>query len=371
MKVINSGNTFEIFYDSVRTYDQFPSQTYVVRFSKFKGFYLEKYLDMEIKEDKIYGVHTEKVNKVLSSFAKFNRSLGVILSGNKGIGKSLFAKMLSIEAVNKGIPLIVVDTYIPGIASYLESIDQEVMVLFDEFDKTFGEVQAQDGEASPQSTLLSLFDGVSGGKKLFVITCNQINKLNDYLINRPGRFHYHFRFDYPTANEVREYLEDKLDEQYYNQIDDVISFARKINLNYDCLRAIAFEINTGIAFKDAIKDLNIINVEHEEYNVVLHYSNGLIASAKGVRIDMFDDCEEEVYLNSNNGWNFVDVTFNPADAVFDTTRLTNVVYPDKLTLTYPNSKDEEFQALITQAKNSTVECLTISHKPSRSMHYAL
>lgn len=48
-----------------------------------------------------------------------------------------------------GIPLIVVDKFIPGIASYIESIDQEVMVLFDEFDKTFGEVEAADGEASP------------------------------------------------------------------------------------------------------------------------------------------------------------------------------------------------------------------------------
>lgn len=42
--------------------------------------------------------------------------------------------------------------------NYLESINQEVMVLFDEFDKTFGEVRQSDGEASPQAHLLSLFD---------------------------------------------------------------------------------------------------------------------------------------------------------------------------------------------------------------------
>ena len=33
-----------------------------------------------------------KANKVLKSFALFKRSMGVILSGDKGIGKSLFAR---------------------------------------------------------------------------------------------------------------------------------------------------------------------------------------------------------------------------------------------------------------------------------------
>ena len=138
MKAISSGNTYEIFDDSLRTFDRLPTQTYVVRFSKNRGFFLEKYVDIEITENKIYGAHLDKVNKVLRSFESTNRSLGVILSGDKGIGKSLFAKLLAIEAMRRDIPLIVVDTFVPGIASYLESIEQEVMVLFDEFDKTFG-----------------------------------------------------------------------------------------------------------------------------------------------------------------------------------------------------------------------------------------
>ena len=49
------------------------------------------------------------------------------------------------------MPLIIIDTYIQGIASYIESIEQEVMVLFDEFDKTFGEVKSENGNARPQT----------------------------------------------------------------------------------------------------------------------------------------------------------------------------------------------------------------------------
>ena len=63
-----------------------------------------------------------KVAKVLKAFPKAEKNLGVILSGNKGIGKSLFAKTLAVEATKVGLPVIIVDTYIPGIASFIEEI---------------------------------------------------------------------------------------------------------------------------------------------------------------------------------------------------------------------------------------------------------
>lgn len=369
MKAIATGNIYEIFDNSLRTFDQLPPQTYVVRFSKNRGFFLERYVEIEINEDKIYGVHLEKVNKVLDSFGEFKRNLGVILSGDKGIGKSLFAKLLAVEAIKRNIPLIVVDTYIPGISSYLESIEQEVMVLFDEFDKTFGEVHQNDGEASPQAQLLGLFDGVSGGKKLFVITCNELRKLNDYLINRPGRFHYHFRFEYPSAKEISEYLTDKLSEKYYEEIDSVIAFSKKISLNYDCLRAIAFELNSGVTFKDAIGDLNIINTESERYTVTLHYENGLTASAKGVYVDLFsgDDDEETLYLSDSKGRNFVDVSFNISDCRFDTKRMMNVIDGEDVRPVYDS--DDEYKDIVTQAKSSSIEYLSFSRQKNKNIHY--
>ena len=91
-------------------------------------------------------------------------------------------------------------------------------------------------------------DGMSGGKKLFVITCNSLHKLSEFLINRPGRFHYHFRFDYPNADEIREYMTDKIPTEMHGEIDAVIAFAARVRLNYDCLRAIAFELSTGLSF---------------------------------------------------------------------------------------------------------------------------
>ena len=185
MKTIQTGHTFKIYDNSMITHNQLPVQAYLCCFSQSNGFYLQKYSDIVVNE-KIYGIHSKKANKVLDAFHNFNRNLGVILSGDKGIGKSLFSKVLAVKAINEGYPLIIVNTYIPGIADFLDSIEQEVVILFDEFDKTFG----GDSQNKPQNEMLTLFDGIAQGKKLFIVTCNELYAMSNYLINRPGRFHY-------------------------------------------------------------------------------------------------------------------------------------------------------------------------------------
>lgn len=84
MRAINTGNNFKIYDDSMQIYTQLPPQSYQVCFNPNSGFSLEKYAEIKVNE-KIYGVHLSKVQKVLRSYAKFDRNLGVILSGDKGI----------------------------------------------------------------------------------------------------------------------------------------------------------------------------------------------------------------------------------------------------------------------------------------------
>lgn len=298
MHIVESGKRYRIFNNAITTYDQLPPKTYRVDYDpETRIFSLLETHDFEIPETKIYGQHLDKVKKVLNSMDKMNRNLGVILSGDKGIEKSLFSKCLGLKARKKGIPVILVNEYHEGIANFLEEIEQTVMILFDEYDKTFDEKKH-----NCQAEMLSLFDGVSAGKKLFVITCNEIQSLSQYLINRPGRFHYHFRFLYPTADEIRDYMEDKLDKQYYDEIENVIAFSVRMNLNYDCLRSIAFELNNGLKFQQAINDLNIIRIsQYKNIKIIVEFENQATLSGKIKEWQLYDNTitDMSIYLPDN------------------------------------------------------------------------
>lgn len=364
MKVVSVGNEYRIYDDTLKTMEKFPAMNYIVRFSQDSGFYLEKYSEIEINE-KVYGIHTNKVNKVIKNFKRINKNLGVILSGEKGIGKSLFAKMLSIKSIEEDMPVIIVDKYIPGIANYIDSIDQKVMVLFDEFDKTFGFTE-KDGELNPQTELLTLFDGISQGKKLFVITCNRIDSLNSYLINRPGRFHYHFRFEYPKSEDIREYLEDKLEATYYSEIDKVVEFSKRVNLNFDCLRSIAFELNTGETFEEAIKDLNIVNINKEPYRLVLHFTDGsFLKSNREVYLDLFSEDQDEIcYFYNRHGDYVGNVAFNTSDIIFNTQNFKNIVKGEYLKMGLDDDVKKDYE-------NLKIDRLEINKIKSKSIHYTV
>lgn len=367
MKAINIGTRYEIYPDSLKAYDTLPAKTYTVRFAQMSGFYLEERTDLAVKE-KVYGVHTKKADKVLNSFTLFERNMGVILSGAKGIGKSLFARYLCEQAIADGYPVIIVDQFIPGIAAYIESIDQEAVFLFDEFDKTFSDIRAGEDETNPQARLLSLFDGTAQGKKLFIITCNNLRHLNDYLVNRPGRFHYHFRFDYPNPEEILAYLTDKLGSQYQAEIEKVVLFSKKVSLNYDCLRAIAFELSLGESFEAAIQDLNIINTNTEIYNITLHFKGGITMSAKNERLDLFNrDSKAHVYLQNAKGQTGINIEFNPSDCIYDPCRGTMTLPGDCIAL---KSESGPFgDAKPIEAEMLVPDYLTITHAESRNIHY--
>lgn len=378
MKVINTGHNYRIHDDSMRTFNELPSQVYNVCFDEQRGWSLQKYSDdIELKE-KVYGVHTEKVNKVLNSFSQFNRNLGIILSGDKGIGKSLFSKILAQNAIAAGYPLIVVNNYIPGIASFIDSINQECIILFDEFDKTFSAFKGHD----PQAEMLTLFDGVSQGKKLFVITCNSLIGLNDFLVNRPGRFHYHFRFEYPSDCEITEYMKDKLNEKYWGEIPKVVNFSKKVALNYDCLRAISFELNNGLSFTEAIKDLNIINLNAERYLITAHFTDGSVLEGRsdGESIDMFSSEKDYVYLYTDKGHNYCDLTFIPMLAKYDIDKHCLVLSGENASLLWQHS-DEDIEHWSDEIKtkradflnwrNKKLDYVTFNRKYEKQLHYTV
>ena len=347
MNVVHSGSTYQIYGESLQTYKQLPLGTYEVGFSKMTGFFLTAHSDLTVNEEKIYGSTPTKVEKVLRSFQLVDRNFGVILSGRKGIGKSLFARQLAIRAKEYNLPLLIVPCYIPGIADFISSVQQEVIVLFDEFEKTFG---SHDG-CDPQEEMLSLFDGIDNGKKLFIITCNEVHKLNSYLINRPGRFHYHFTLGNPNAQEIKEYMTDKLKPEYHNIIDKLIGFSMNVDLTYDVLRAIAFEINNGYSFSETLMDLNISKESTPYYTIRAEFNDGSCRTYTHFRMNMFSAEPVSVWLKSKSGRSEEDIriSFSPTDIIIDMNSGEMVLDPE-LAEFYVDEDDYDFDNATEKAK---------------------
>lgn len=321
MNIVNAGSRYLVYGEDVKTYHELPVGTYEVNFNQMQGYSLAIRPNLLVKEDKVYGASIRKVEKVLDAFERTNRNLGVILSGKKGIGKSLFARILASEANKAGLPLINVSTYTPGIANFLGSIDQKVVVLFDEFEKTFSNDRE---DCNPQEEMLPLFDGIDSGKKLFVVTCNDVYRLNDFLVNRPGRFHYHFALRAPSADEIIEYLEDKLLPQYKNVIKDVVSVSIYTEITYDSLRAIVFELNNGYSLKETLEDLNIAKSNDSKFDIFITFNDGTIAQASSHEVNFAYDETDAASFSYNGKRNVGRLYFNPNDIIFDLTQ--SIIY---------------------------------------------
>lgn len=328
MKVIQTGLNYNLCDDTMVVLDNLPPKTYSLRFGKQSGFFLWQMEDLKVKE-KIYGTHSKRVDKVLNSFSLFSRNLGVLLSGDKGIGKSVFTKLLAEEAMKTGYPVIIVDSFyddLSNLSNFINEIQQEAMIIFDEFDKNFRRLDEQ-------NKLLSLFDGLSQGKKLFCISCNNLGNISNFLLDRPGRFHYHFRFLYPTMEEAEEYLKDNVKEEYWDELSKVLNCVDRLNINYDCLRAIAFELNTGISFQEAIPDLNMSILDREdEYKLELILSSGETLYIEEY-LNLFSSEKRECIFNrlkkENKGSQYW-ISFTP----FKVKRKNNYLLVEEFTLVY-------------------------------------
>lgn len=303
--------------------DTLAPQIYKIAFRQFQGMYLETYIPQFKIDEKLYGESNNYITNIVNGYTHSSRNMGVIFSGDKGLGKTLTAKFLCNILISKGYPVILCNTYMQGIPDFIAKIEQPCVVLFDEFDKIFTAILNDGNETDkPQETFLSLFDGTDVGNKLFIITCNDIYKLNSYFINRPGRFHYHIRFDYPQRQYIEEYLNDNVLSQYASEIQSVLSFCNRKPLNFDCLRAIIFELNMGHKFKDIIDILNILDNETYTYILTLTFNNGE-TSTRIYHLNLYN--ENSAYDYEDGEWIN---NFNPC-SLTDNCSFAIYVYPSR------------------------------------------
>lgn len=248
---LKSGTRFNVSTQAAMDlHETLPLGTYTIKFDRMNEvFYLEEIEGFEVK-GKIYGDTAQVSTRILNTFTDRPHSTGVMLAGEKGSGKTLQAKKLSVDARAQGIPTIVINQPWSGeqFNGFMQMIEQPVVVIFDEFEKVY--------EPDKQEQLLTLLDGVYPSKKLFIITCNDNYRVNQHMKNRPGRLYY--RLDYKGLDHafIAEYCEDNLLDK--TRIESVCRLGAMFSqFNFDILKAVVEEMNRyGETAQDVMKMLN-------------------------------------------------------------------------------------------------------------------
>jgi hypothetical protein len=268
-------------------HEKLPPGNYVIKRSKVGLFFSKYEQEFEIPA-KIYGDTEAKADRIIATFFDRSNSTGVLLSGEKGSGKTMLGKLISKKlAEEHDVPTIFVTQPWTG-DSFLEligNLNQPAVVFFDEFEKVYDGEPCEEFGSHDQSAILTLLDGIFTTQKLFILTCNDRFEIDSHMLNRPGRLYYAFDFGGVSEEFIREYCSDNLIGTNVEGVVKVASLFRRFN--FDMLKAIVEEMNRfGETAREALGYLNI-NPEHDlsQYTIKL-YPAGLGQAVKSVTPEM-------------------------------------------------------------------------------------
>lgn len=279
---LKQGNTYRVSKkEALDIQEKLPAGNYVIKKDEMSGQLFLEAIDRFEFKGKVYGDTLKRANRILHSFEDRPAATGVMLTGEKGSGKTLLAKMLSIKGYEKDIPTIVINQPWCGeqFNAFIQSIEQPVIVVFDEFEKVYDE--------DDQSLMLTLLDGVYPTKKLFVLTCNDKWRVNQHMRNRPGRIFYSLEYKGLDADFIREYCQDNLETKEH--IDRIVVIAGTFGeFNFDMLKALVEEMNRfGETPQEAMQMLNA----KPEYSDEGRYKIKLLLNGEEIGEANMDDKE--------------------------------------------------------------------------------
>lgn len=152
------------------------------------------------------------IKRVLHSYNNDTKNTtGILLTGDKGSGKTVTAKVIAQKA---NLPIVVIhsETLLTELNDFFKSFDDPVCILFDEVDKNFA-----------TRDLLTFLDGIQKtAKKLVVMTANDSNRIDEFLKNRCSRIRYYRNYD--ILEDAKEYAEMIAKDRGLENIEEVVNF---------------------------------------------------------------------------------------------------------------------------------------------------
>jgi len=230
--------------------DELPVATYALKIDVTGKLFLEQIEDFKMPE-KLFGTVGNTAERVLNTYKDRTGVTGMLLTGEKGSGKTLLGKKVALDLMAQGQPVIVVNIPISGdtFGIFLQKLGKPVTLFFDEFEKTYGREEHQNG-------LLTILDGVYPIKMLAILTSNDSSKMISPLLDRPGRVYYKIDYKGLEYAFIMEYAAEKLRNK--DHLAELGRLATMADLNFDQLQALIEEMNRyDESVKDAVQLLNI------------------------------------------------------------------------------------------------------------------
>lgn len=229
-----------------------PAGVYTVKFNPQSGFYFEA-VDPMTMPSKMYGETTDRAKRVLNTYLeRRGKNTGVLLTGNKGSGKTLLSKDICVRAVELGMPIILIEDAYTGTSfvSFMNELVQDAVVFIDEFEKKYTKPEEQ-------NDLLSLLDGTGAVNKLYILTSNS-EKVSEFLLSRPSRLFYHWKYGKLDLAVLEGYCEDNLtNKEHLRHL--VTLYEMSDDMSFDILQALVEELNRYPTeeFVDVIMNMNV------------------------------------------------------------------------------------------------------------------
>jgi GTP-binding protein EngB required for normal cell division len=277
-------------------HQELPANNYVLKCND-TGFFLTLAEEFKLPE-KIYGNCQNNSHRILTTFKDRGRNTGVLFVGEKGSGKSLLMRKICIDS---NLPVIIINNDFVGdeFNSFLSSINQPAIILFDEYDKIYNNKQRQE-------RLLTLLDGTYQSNKLFIFTSNSKYNLESNMKNRPGRIFYMFEFKGLEEQFIIDYCNDNLIDK--TKISRIVSLSNFFSeFNFDMLASIVEEVNRY--GEDPGQLLTVLNIRPEDsstmqYDVQLQIGNIVVPTKDLYRSKVkFNPFLEELELTMYLCWN--------------------------------------------------------------------
>ena len=300
----------------------------------------------------LYGDVDSIVSRIMTSYEYKKSCMGVLFSGIKGAGKTVTCEYLAHKMLGNGYPIVYIKTPIDPtmLLHFIERLDTPVVFILDEFEKTYRKTFNNERDDRPtQNGFLTILNN-DRIQHLFVLICNESISVNEYLLNRPGRIRYHFKYDSLSEDAIRQYCEDNLENHSY--LSSILKLKDLIrNFTFDILKTIVEESN--IYKEDPIDNVDLLNITRASSNAQYYYcafdfASGFVSKgAKNMdpyskRYQIETDCSNYDVANWDNFANQVIREYNLND------ELAQIVKD----FHYHNYKDAEFEVIEQKIGNS-------------------